>query len=145
MSSQKILVPLDGSPAALRALDHAIACLSGRTEGEIILLHVQSYSRIDPVGASEIMPPEAVDDAARQQSTRALGAAVERCTASRIPFQSLARTGDPAHVIAAVATETGAAQIIMGTRGLGAIQGLILGSIATKVVHLTPLPVTLVK
>jgi nucleotide-binding universal stress UspA family protein len=41
-------------------------------------------------------------------------------------------------------------QIIMGTRGLGAggvaaISGLLLGSIATKVLHLVDVPVTLVK
>jgi nucleotide-binding universal stress UspA family protein len=41
-------------------------------------------------------------------------------------------------------------QVIMGTRGLGssgiaAISGLLLGSIATKVLHLVDVPVTLVK
>ena len=35
--------------------------------------------------------------------------------------------------------------IIMGTRGMGALGNLVMGSIATKVVHLTRLPVTLVK
>ena len=35
--------------------------------------------------------------------------------------------------------------IVMGTRGMGAIGNLVMGSVATKVVHLTKLPVTLVK
>jgi nucleotide-binding universal stress UspA family protein len=35
--------------------------------------------------------------------------------------------------------------VIMGTRGLGSTRGLVLGSVATKVVHLVNVPVTLVK
>ncbi len=33
----------------------------------------------------------------------------------------------------------------MGTRGLGRISGLMLGSVATKVIHLATVPVTLIK
>jgi nucleotide-binding universal stress UspA family protein len=33
----------------------------------------------------------------------------------------------------------------MGTRGLGRVSGLLLGSVATKVLHLTKVPVTLAK
>jgi nucleotide-binding universal stress UspA family protein len=33
----------------------------------------------------------------------------------------------------------------MGTRGMGGVRGLILGSVATQVVHLASVPVTLVK
>ncbi|MCJ9712965.1 universal stress protein, partial [Bordetella hinzii] len=36
-------------------------------------------------------------------------------------------------------------RIVMGTRGLGAVGGLVLGSVAQKVIHLSPVPVTLVK
>jgi len=35
--------------------------------------------------------------------------------------------------------------IVMGSRGLGSFEGLLLGSVATRVIHLTELPVTLVK
>jgi nucleotide-binding universal stress UspA family protein len=145
MTPHKIVVPLDGSPAALRALEQAIAFLAGCADGEIILVHVQSYGRIDPVGASNFMPPEAIDDAAMHQSQQALAAAIDRCTSSGVTFQSLARMGETAHVITDVTKETGADQIVMGTRGLGSIQSLVLGSVATKVVHLTNIPVTLVK
>jgi nucleotide-binding universal stress UspA family protein len=35
--------------------------------------------------------------------------------------------------------------IVMGTRGMSAVGNLVMGSVATKVIHLTKLPVTLVK
>jgi nucleotide-binding universal stress UspA family protein len=35
--------------------------------------------------------------------------------------------------------------VVMGTRGLGAVTGMLLGSVATKVIHLSDVPVLLVK
>jgi nucleotide-binding universal stress UspA family protein len=48
-------------------------------------------------------------------------------------------------MIARFARERGCDQILMGTRGLGAIGSLLLGSVATKVIHLADVPVLLVK
>lgn len=53
--------------------------------------------------------------------------------------------GDAADTIVKYAQEKGCSQIVMGSRGLGAVSGLILGSVATKVIHLTDIPVLLVK
>ena len=50
-----------------------------------------------------------------------------------------------AKTIAEVAREEVVNQIVMGTRGLGGIQGLLLGSVATQVIHLAEVPVTLIK
>jgi nucleotide-binding universal stress UspA family protein len=36
-------------------------------------------------------------------------------------------------------------QIVMGTRGLGTVSNLVLGSVATKAIHLAKVPVLLVK
>jgi nucleotide-binding universal stress UspA family protein len=44
-----------------------------------------------------------------------------------------------------VAHEEEVAQIIMGTRGLGEMRGLLLGSVTTQLLHLADVPVTLVK
>ncbi|MFN0298876.1 MAG: universal stress protein [Burkholderiales bacterium] len=54
-------------------------------------------------------------------------------------------SGDPASEIATVAGNQHATEIVMGTRGLGGIATLMLGSVATRVVHLVAIPVTLVK
>ena len=50
-----------------------------------------------------------------------------------------------AEVICRYAKEKGCDQIFMGTRGLGSVSSLVLGSVATKVIHLSPVPVLLVK
>ena len=52
---------------------------------------------------------------------------------------------EPAQEIAALAASGGFNLIIMGTRGISALGNLLLGSTATQVVHLSSVPVTLVK
>jgi nucleotide-binding universal stress UspA family protein len=53
--------------------------------------------------------------------------------------------GDPAELITERAAQLGCHSIVTGTRGLGRIGALLLGSVAQKVVQLASMPVTLVK
>ena len=52
MTSPKILTPVDGSPASLRAVDFALEMLSRDPGGSLVLLHVQNLGSIDIAGAS---------------------------------------------------------------------------------------------
>jgi nucleotide-binding universal stress UspA family protein len=54
-------------------------------------------------------------------------------------------TGDPAQQITRYAREHECDEIVMGTRGLGTLKGLVVGSVAQKVMHLSDRPVLLVK
>jgi nucleotide-binding universal stress UspA family protein len=53
--------------------------------------------------------------------------------------------GNPAEVIVAVARQRKSGEIVMGNSGLGAVAGLLLGSVARKVIFLARIPVVLVK
>jgi hypothetical protein len=64
--------------------------------------------------------------------------------AAGVPYVHHISVGDPAEVIAEFAKQKGCDQIVMGTRGLGAT-GLLLGSVTTKLIHLSDVPVLLVK
>jgi nucleotide-binding universal stress UspA family protein len=70
---------------------------------------------------------------------------VEKSEAAGADFKTLVRNGLAAETIAQVAREEDIQHIVMGTRGLGSIQGLLLGSVATKVIHLADVPITLIK
>ena len=50
----------------------------------------------------------------------------------------------PAHEIADIARTEGAGLIVMGTRGHGAIAGLLLGSVVMRLLHVAPCPVVVV-
>lgn len=140
---RKPLVPIDGSASALRALVHALAELRGQPAAELHLLNVQ----IPPVHTfpSKLVSPDLINQELRREG-RALLAQVED-SAGGIDIASVhhVRIGRPADEIAACAAELGCDAIVMGTRGNSPMTGLLLGSVATRVVHLAQLPVTLVK
>jgi len=50
----------------------------------------------------------------------------------------------PAHEIADIAREEGADLVVMGTRGHGSIEGLLLGSVVLRLLHIAPCPVVAV-
>ena len=145
MASLKILTPVDGSPASLRAVDFALEVLSRSPGGSLVLLNVQNVGSIDPVGVAAMAPPDWFQDVASKASEEALKGALSKCKGANIAFKPMARAGQVARTIADVAREEGVGQIVMGTRGLGGVQGLLLGSVATQVIHLVEVPVTLIK
>jgi nucleotide-binding universal stress UspA family protein len=142
MSSSKVLIPVDGSPASLRALDFAIEMARQNPNTSLVLLNVQTISASEATHAA--MGGD-LHHTASQASTGVLERAVKKCEAGNIGFNTLVKTGLVAEAIAQVARDEGINHIVMGTRGLGSIQGLLLGSVAMKVVHLTELPITLIK
>jgi nucleotide-binding universal stress UspA family protein len=145
MASSKILIPIDGSPASMRALDFAIEQLVRSKEDSLVLLHVQNLGSSDYAGASAVIP-EFLTDAAAQASAQALNDAVRRCENRAIAYKANSRPGlQVAVTIAEVARAENVSQIVMGTRGLGGFQGLLLGSVANQVIHLAEVPITLIK
>ena len=100
---------------------------------------------LDISDISAVMTVEVDRRLAARQSRMALGKAIALCRKPQTPFVTRAEIGSPAETIVRVAREVGADQIVMGTRGLGALGNLFLGSVATPVVRLAEIPVTLVK
>ena len=139
MPTKNILVPVDGSPSSLRALKHAAERFRDSSHAHL-LLNVQPA-----LPASRHVPRSIIKDHQQRMSEEALVPA--RACAERfgITFDCYSRVGDPAEVIANFAQRTHCREIVMGTRGLGRVRGLLLGSVTTKVIHLAVLPVTLVK
>jgi nucleotide-binding universal stress UspA family protein len=142
MSPSKVLIAVDGSPASLRALDFAIEMARQNPGTSLVLLNVQTISASEATSAAMGSDWQ---DTASQASAGALEQAVKKCEDGSIRFNTLVKTGLVAEAIAQVARDEGINHIVMGTRGLGSIQGLLLGSVAMKVVHLAEVPITLIK
>ena len=142
MLPSKILIPVDGSPASLRAVDFAIEMANQNPGTSLVLLNVQNLSATDLTG---VAMGSDWQEAASVASAKALKEAVGKAEAAGIAFKSIVRTGQTAEAIAQAAHDEGIEHIVMGTRGLGSIQGLLLGSVAMKVIHLAEIPITLIK
>lgn len=138
-----ILVPVDGSDHARRALRHVLDMYAGKCPLELHLVNVQT-----PIVDWEVrrfLRDEEIERMLHDKADEILDDAEQIALASGCQAIRHRRVGEPAAEIAAVAGEAGCRQIVMGTRGLGAFQGLLLGSVSTKVLHLVGVPVTLVK
>jgi len=141
--TSKWLIPMDGSDNALRAVDHVIrAAAQASAKPEIFLVNVQHPLSGD---VTTFVNREVVQDFHREEGRKALAAAQQKLDAAGLPYTHHILVGEPALLICEFAKTHGCDQIIMGTRGLGTIGGMLLGSVTTKVVHLCDIPVVLVK
>ena len=141
----KLLVPVDGSKSSNRAVDHLLKKLGWFKGGvEVHLLNVQHpipYGR----RVSSAVGHDRVAKYHQEEGLAALKSARRKLDAAKVKYAYHIGVGDEAEVISQYAKEQGVDQIFMGTRGLGEISTLVLGSVATKVIHLSPVPVLLVK
>ena len=81
----------------------------------------------------------------RRHSEDVLAPALAAAKRSGAAFTSEIVVGNAAPMIVERAEQLGCDGIVMGTQGRGAVGSALMGSVALKVVHLTKLPVTLVK
>jgi nucleotide-binding universal stress UspA family protein len=138
----KVLVPVDGSENALRALERAVAMLRERAPFEVHLLNVQPALGGDVttfVGSSTVKDYHREEGEKVLQPARAL---VERLGVAYKPHITVGPAGES---IAGFAKKLGVDMIVMGTRGLGGLKGALLGSVSSEVIRHAEVPVTLVK
>ena len=141
----RIVVPVDGSAPSRRALAHAVSIARDQAGTEIILINVQNRDTLDMSEISGIMSSDFETEAAARQSAAVLRKPTRFCREAAVAFQTRAEFGPVAETIHRVVRESHADQIVMGTRGLSGLRGALLGSVATKLIHLSGVPVTLVK
>jgi nucleotide-binding universal stress UspA family protein len=130
---EKILVPTDGSEHARKAVEFAcdLAVKYGAT---VYILHVipalrgrmYDQAALDAVEASfQRDGSEIIKEAESEARNRGVG-----------KVESAAVRGDPASEIREFAKEKGVDMIVMGSRGAGSVETLLLGSVSHKVCHL---------
>ena len=128
----KILVPIDGSSHAKKAVEYAID-LALKYKATVYLVHVVSplpsvpdEEVLQTIEANqELFAKEILEAAAREVKKKGVG-----------NFQSTVLYGDPAHGILEFARKNGVDMILMGSRGAGKVETLLLGSVSHRVCHL---------
>jgi len=144
MAMLKLLVPVDGSECSDRGVDYLIK--TTRWYRDPLEIHLLTVHHHIPYGrAASAVAGDKIQQYYHDEGLATLKSARARLDAAQIPYTFHIGVGEPAEIIAQYAREKGCDQIIMGTRGLGSVGSLILGSVATKVLHLASVPVVLVK
>lgn len=140
MTAKRILVPVDGSGCSIHALEYA-AGRQRMSEGlEILVLNVQPSIR-----PSRTLSRGLIAEHQSRNAEAALKPALAAIKRLRLNTTPQTQIGNPAAVIVAFARHRKCAEIVIGNSGLGAVAGLLLGSVARKVVFLARIPVVLVK
>lgn len=140
---RKILIPCDGSDTALRAVQYAASMANDLSDVQLALLYVQDPILLDVYADSSVQEIE--HNLQVEEANRILLSAKQTLDTAGVPYQVHVRVGSPANEIAQHVSEKQCNEIIMGTRGLGSVASMIIGSVATKVIHLVEVPVTLIK
>jgi nucleotide-binding universal stress UspA family protein len=148
---QDILVPFDGSACATEALRVAIDMAKVFNE-KIVLLNVQwSY---ETAHTKEFFSQKQIDDYRIQMGNEAMQPGKDILQQSGVGFITKILVGDPREQICKEALagsaegtahkDLGMRLIVMGSRGLNAFLGSVLGSVSMGVLHNAPCPVTIV-
>lgn len=139
----KILLPVDGSDNSDKAVADFISMINWYKETpEAHLLTVQT-----PLSGniSSYISATDIKQYHQEEGLKSFENARKLLDQAGIPYQYHITVGDPAEMIVRFATEQKYDQIVMGPRGKGNIEGLLLGSVTNKVMQSALIPVLLVK
>jgi nucleotide-binding universal stress UspA family protein len=139
----KVLLPVDGSAYSTRAVRYVARHFQalGRRQA-ITLVHVDS-PMIERL--SRHVGPEDLARFHEKNANAALRSARRVLSNARIVFRERQLVGDPATGIAKVAKEEHIDLIVMGSHGRGALRSLLLGSVVSKTLVRTRVPVLVVR
>lgn len=132
---EKVLVAIDSSPYAEAALG-AAEKIAVETKGSVRVVHVREV--VSPIPAIE----------SRDEAATFLAESVAKLDERGIDVSGSVRDAKVGHVaseIIAEAHEWGAEVIVVASRGLTDLSGLVLGSTTHKVLHLADLPVLVIR
>ncbi len=142
----KILVPLDGSELAERALQTAYA-LATQSEGEVLLVRALVPERVlvpDALSGYGLLWPERPQDEAQRDARAAMLRLREHAPKGvRTRFQLL--DGNAAESIVEAAADNKCDLIVMSSHGYSGMTRWVLGSVAEKVLHAAPCPVLVLR
>ena len=139
----KILVAVDGSDIATRAARHA-----ARLASQLVVPPELVLFNADPPLMQAVAVKLGVDQAHRyhaENGSYAIRAARAALKRAHVAFRELLVVGDPDAAIVREAKKGRYDLIVMGTHGRGALQGLLMGSVARKVLAQSPVPVMVVR
>lgn len=156
---QSLLVPVDGSNSARKALELACKLVTGH--GVIHLLNVPEPPEatdtlgkavgapaMDTSGGETVQAGLELIEQTKQAEQSGQGL-IDRLRAAsglvNTEMKTIVQVGNPTRVILEQADKLGVEAIVMGSRGLSDCKGLIIGSVSHKVMHTADCDVILVK
>lgn len=137
---EKILVAADGSDHSKRAAHEAVRMAKANPQAFVTLLYVIDYEK----ARTEILHGQSSDQV-HLERRKHLVPLEEIFRSSGVDFETKTLHGVPGPTIVKHANETGYDVVLIGSRGLNALQEMVLGSVSHKVAKRVQAPVIIVK
>lgn len=141
----KFLLATDGSENSLRAAKHLVDIYKIHGEAEINIITVFKGMFLGGEAALANIDRNEILAYARKAAQDVMDRTTAVFSEAGIEVKEIIAEGDPGPIIVETAKSLGVNQIVIGTRGMGKVKELFMGSVSRKVVHLSPYPVMLIK
>jgi nucleotide-binding universal stress UspA family protein len=141
----KILLAVDGSQnssIAVRSLTRNLLWFRDTPKIDLVYVHLP----LRPIGSLLGTPlsQETIDQYYREETQEHLAEIKRILHEAKLAFETHVIIGDPAQEIRKFAESRKSDVIVIGSRGMSAISNLLLGSTATKILHMSTIPVVVV-
>jgi nucleotide-binding universal stress UspA family protein len=144
MKMNKVLLAVDGSECSDRAVSWVIGVVQAMNKpAEVHVVTVQPAIRDGLIRS--FVSSDAIETYQREEGDKRLASARKLLDAAGTAYVSHILLGPIGPAIGDFAAQNACDGIVMGTRGLGGVSGLVLGSVATQVLQVATVPVTLIK
>jgi nucleotide-binding universal stress UspA family protein len=138
---EHVLVPMDDSPLAMRALDFA---LEVHASAAITVLRVIDYVE-ESYGAEMLVGGEEIRARAVEKAEELFERVRERTADHDGEVQTVTEFGAPARTIRQYAAEHDVDLIVIGCHGRSLVSRVLIGDVAQTIVQRAPVPVTVVR
>ena len=137
---RKILIPVDGSDASIRAMRHAVLLAKG-LGASVFIYHVFHLPR-----AAGIVMTKSMKESTKKKIITVLNSAKNIAWKSNIPCKQQAQGGgNSGKMIVDFTEKYNFDMIVMGSRGMGSAKEAFLGSTSNHVLNKSKIPVLIVK
>lgn len=144
---RRIVVGTDGSSTADRAVEVAgeLARLSG-AEVQVVTAYrpVRAAVMAGVSASGGMLAPAWLGDDERIAAEEVVRRAKERLEGTGVAVHAIARLGEPADALLAIAEELDAELLVIGNRGISGVRRYLLGNVADRVAHHAPCSVYIV-
>lgn len=138
-----VVVGVDGSEGSQRAAEHAAAIARHWKAGLKLVTVVRTPEGWWGIGGAP-PSPEALSAALTEGQQQILNEIVEHLNLTDMDYETVEELGDPVGRLLAVCENQDADLLVIGRRGAGLAERVLLGSTADRLTHLAPCPVLVV-
>ena len=150
---RRITLATDGSAASNKAVEFVLTKLtpdhaalgSARERIQLNVVHVMARRPLAPIQFRFQAPWIRSEKKVKDAATNLVDRIVQQLTKAGFMAQPILKIGDPAEEIMKVASQRHAELIVMGAKGLSAVDRILLGSVSTRIVQYAHCPVLVIR